>query len=186
MKKLMKSVSNTVTKFMNKIRSIFKLQEKNEPELGRVSTKSDHYWRVDRKKEQLLQKLDKSIQKKRRMIQCDCTHKTEDGYTLRLVKGRQGEVTFVCSLCGKKVIANRVPPVKLMEAIKVLDMATDAIKLDLNLEKDTDVKIARYISDLQYRALYSIFPLYAATQGEGYANELQPDESEEMVEEEAD
>lgn len=132
--------------------------------MGRVPTKSDHFWKTNRKKEQLLQKLDKSITKKRRQNQCDCLHTSDHGYDVRVEKQSKEGVIFVCRNCKKRIYANRVPEKMAAESIKTIDMMCDTVKMNLNIRRKKDVEIANWIGILQYRILFSLFPLYAATQ----------------------
>lgn len=125
----------------------------------------EHYFKTNRKKEQLIEKLSKNLEKERRRNQCDCLHTGNNGYDVRLDKrGSQGEIFLKCRNCKKTIQANRVNDKTLADAIRIMNNVADTIKMHLVLTKPNDVKVANWISEFQYRVLYNIGPLYAVTQ----------------------
>lgn len=132
--------------------------------MGREIRKSDHYFKSNRKKEQVLENLSKSIEKKRRQNQCDCLHTSENGFDVRIAKRTKDEIIFECRNCKKRIYANRIPENMAAQSIKSMDMMCDTIKMNLNIRRKKDVNIADSISFVQNFVLYFIGPLYAATQ----------------------
>lgn len=126
--------------------------------------KSDHYFKTTRKKEQLLEKLSKSIDKQRNKNQCDCLHTSDNGFDVRIAKRTKDEILFQCRNCKKIIYANRVPENMVAQAIKLVDMMCDTIKMNLNIHRKKDVEIANGISEVQYWIQHRIGLLYAATQ----------------------
>ncbi len=130
--------------------------------MGRKIKESDHYFKTVRKKTQMLDRMDKSIVKKRRETQCDCLHTNENGYALRIAKRSKEDVVLECRLCGKRIYVNRLPEDIAAQGIKTADMMCDMVKMHLNIRRKEDVKTADMVSFIQYNILYKLGLLYAA------------------------
>lgn len=127
--------------------------------------KTDHYYKTNRKKEQMIEKLSKNLEKERRRNQCDCLHTGNNGYDVRLDKrGPNGEIFLKCKNCKKIIQANRISEKMLNDARQVLNNACDTIKMHLDPNRSKDMVVATWLAEYQYRTLYNIEPLYAATQ----------------------
>lgn len=135
--------------------------------------KSDHSGKVTRKREQLLQKMSKAIEKKRWQNQCDCLHTGDNGYDIRIAKKTKDEVVFECRNCKKQIYGNRLQEPQVNQAVKSIDMMCDTVKMNLNLRKPKDVRIANWISEFQFHDLHHIRLLYASTQNKE-KNKRQP------------
>ena len=130
--------------------------------MGKIR-KSDHSTKIARKKEQMLQKILKSVDKKRKQNQCDCLHTGDNGYDLRIISTKE-EVIFECKNCRKRIYGNRLQEAQVNQSIKAIDMMCDTIKMNLTISKPKDVRAANWISELQYHDLYHLKYMYAATQ----------------------
>lgn len=175
-KRLMKHMKNAISKLAKMFRiTISKIlqqepQKKQDDEVDVKTTDrpsrefDDHYYKTLHKKEQILEKLVKSLEKKRELIQCDCLHTTDDGFNVRMIKKENGEIAFECRNCKKRINASRVPENRIDQSINAIDMMCDMIKMNLDVQTKKDADIADWISLVQYHTRCHMKQLYAATQ----------------------
>lgn len=134
--------------------------------MGKKIKRSDHYFKDNRKKEQLLKKISKDVEKERRYNQSACLHTNDHGPDVRFIRAGQpdGIILFECRNCDKQIRGNKIAPKTLQSSADVLVSAMDTIKMQLDMNKPSDRKVANWIAECQYRCQYNIVPLYAATQ----------------------
>lgn len=126
-----------------------------------------HDPKVTRKKEQMLKKLSKSIEKNRWVNQANCLHTGEQGFSLRILNAERDEVLFQCKNCDKKIWGNAIPKDSYTHSIKELVMMCDTVKMHLNVRKVKDLKIADWIGEVQYNVEHRLGKLYEAAIAKG-------------------
>lgn len=172
-KRLMEKITNVVMKVVKPFQAVFKRHKNEIPKEKQGSEvltsvqsyeKSDHYYEITHKKEQMLKNLSKSIEKQRIQNQCNCLHKNGKEFDVRIAKRTKEEIVFECRNCRKKIYVNPISESDIDQAIRNIDIMCDTIKLNLNLESDKDMELATLISEYQYFTLIRLGTLYSATQ----------------------
>lgn len=105
-------------------------------------------------------KQERTLDKIKETLKCQCTHTKKGDFTLVRKSGEERK--WICKQCQKIIAIERIDENELQKAIDIIDNAIDVIKLSTDTGRDDDAKVVEKVGKMQYRLRNEILPFYKA------------------------
>ena len=100
-----------------------------------------------------VEKQERSCSKYREELMAKCTHTNKSGHlTITSIHGGNGkELVYRCKQCRKIISIKKITEEELKNAIEILDIAADIIKISADASREEDQEIIKRTAKTQYR-----------------------------------